>query len=106
MIRWLHISDLHLGSSDFSTDELRDELPGFLKKEGLWCDYVFCTGDIKTAGPADHGYTDEMVEFLKEVCSAVGVSAERLFIVPGNHDINREIADRKKRQNNNPCRYS
>lgn len=96
MIRWLHISDLHLGNSDFSTDELRDELPGFLKKEGLWCDYVFCTGDIKTAGPADHGYTDEMVEFLKEVCSAVGVSAERLFIVPGNHDINREIADRKK----------
>ncbi len=49
MIRWLHLSDLHLGSTDMSTDMMRDELPEFLTREGLKCDYVFCTGDIKTA---------------------------------------------------------
>jgi len=95
MIRWLHISDLHLGSTDFFTDELRDELVGFLIKEGLKCDYVFCTGDIKTAGPGDEGFTDDMAAYLKDICIAVGVPVERLFIVPGNHDINREINSRK-----------
>ena len=95
MIRWLHISDLHLGSTDFSTDELRDELVGFLIKEGLKCDYVFCTGDFKTAGPGDKGFTDDMAAYLKDICMAVGVPVERLFIVPGNHDINREINTRK-----------
>ena len=84
MIRWLHISDLHLGSTDFSTDELRDELVGFLIKEGLKCDYVFCTGDIKTAGPGDKGFTDDMAAYLKDICMAVGVPVEKLFIVPGN----------------------
>lgn len=41
MIRWLHISDLHLGSNGAVTAMLRDELPLFLIKEGLKCDYVF-----------------------------------------------------------------
>ena len=95
MIRWLHISDLHLGSTDFSTDELRDELVGLLIKEGLKCDYVFCTGDFKTAGPGDKGFTDDMAAYLKDICMAVGVPVEKLFIVPGNHDINREINTRK-----------
>ena len=78
-----------------STAMLRDELPKFLIDKGLYCDYVFCTGDIKTAGFSDRGYTDEMAAYIKKVCSAVGVSVERLFIVPGNHDINREIDERK-----------
>lgn len=94
MIRWLHISDLHLGSSDLSTDELRDELLKFLVEKGLRCDYVFCTGDIKTAGPDDKDYTDSMATYLKAICKTVGIPTERLFIVPGNHDINRDAAGR------------
>ena len=39
MIRWLHISDLHLGSSDMTTEMLRDELPEYLRKANLRCDY-------------------------------------------------------------------
>ena len=96
MIRWLHISDLHLGSCDMSTDMLRNELPDFLAKEGLKCDYVFCTGDIKTAGPHDNGYTEDMATYMLDICQAVGVKSERLFVVPGNHDINRDIDARKQ----------
>ncbi len=94
MIRWLHISDLHLGSSDLSTDVLRDELLKFLVERNLRCDYVFCTGDIKTAGPDDKGYTDEMATYLTAICEAVGTTMERLFVTPGNHDINRDAAGR------------
>ena len=96
MIRWLHISDLHLGSCEMSTDMLRNELPDFLAKEGLKCDYVFCTGDIKTAGPHDNGYTEDMATYMLDICQAVGVKSERLFVVPGNHDINRDIDARKQ----------
>ena len=49
MINWLHISDLHLGSGGTITNMMRDELPIYLKRLGVKCDYVFCTGDIRTA---------------------------------------------------------
>lgn len=94
MIRWLHISDLHLGSDGAVTAMLRDELPIFLKKEGLKCDYVFCTGDIRTANANPNDFTDDMAAFLKQICEAVEITTERLFIVPGNHDVNRDVAGR------------
>ena len=94
MIRWLHISDLHLGSSDMTTEMLRNELLEFLRKENLCCDYVFCTGDIRTANAKPNDFTDEMAKYLLKVCDAVGVTAERLFIVPGNHDIDRDTDGR------------
>lgn len=94
MIRWLHISDLHLGSSDMSTDMLRDDLLKFLRRERLQCDYVFCTGDIRTAGSEDSAFTNEMAEYLRQLCKAVGVPIDRLFIVPGNHDVKRDIPER------------
>ena len=83
MIRWLHISDLHLGSAGMTTSMLRDELPVFLKQEGLKCDYVFCTGDIKTAGRADCGFSNEMADYIRKICDAVEVDTQMLFIVPG-----------------------
>ena len=94
MIRWLHISDLHLGSNGAVTAMLRDELPLFLIKEGLKCDYVFCTGDIRTANANPNVFTNDMAVFLKQICEAVGTTTERLFIVPGNHDVNRDVAGR------------
>lgn len=32
MIRWLHISDLHLNDGNFSSARLRDELPSFFEE--------------------------------------------------------------------------
>lgn len=87
MIRWLHISDLHLNNRNFSSDRLRDELPSFLRQEGLKCDYVFCTGDIRSANVTPNDFTDEMADYLNDICNAVDVSKDRLYIVPGNHDV-------------------
>lgn len=87
MIRWLHISDIHLNSRNFSSDRLRYELPSFLEQEALKCDYVFCTGDIRSANVMPNAFTDEMADYLKSICEAIDVSIDRLFIVPGNHDV-------------------
>ena len=73
MIRWLHISDLHLNNRNFSSDRLRDELPSFLRQEGLKCDYVFCTGDIRSANVTPNDFTDEMADYLNDICNAVDV---------------------------------
>lgn len=94
MIRWLHISDLHLNSKGAATSMLRDEMTCFLREQGLTCDYVFCTGDIRSANEKPNAYTEEMVKFLRNVCDAAGTMTDNMFIVPGNHDIDRDHAKR------------
>lgn len=94
MIRWLHISDLHLGNDDMSSTRMRDKLLTFLTEKFGNFDYIFLTGDIRSANVPDNRFTQSMADFLKEVCKHCGVSVERLFIVPGNHDINRDVPER------------
>lgn len=94
MIRWLHISDLHFNNDDMSTIALREELPSFLTRNNITCDYVFCTGDIRTANANPNHFTDEAANYLICICQAVGVTSDRLFIVPGNHDVDREALGR------------
>lgn len=94
IIRWLHISDLHLGSEGAETNLMRDELQPYLKGMGQKWDYVFCTGDIRTANADPKDFTEDMAAYLKGVCNTVSVPMERLFIVPGNHDVDRDIAGR------------
>lgn len=94
MLRWLHISDLHFNDDDMSTVSLREELPNFLKRNNIRCDYVFCTGDIRTANATPNDFPDEAKRYLFQLCEAVGITTNRLFIVPGNHDVNRDAAGR------------
>lgn len=94
MINWLHISDLHLGSEGTITNIMRDELPIYLKRLGVKCDYVFCTGDIRTANVNPHLFTDDMAAYLISICEAVQTSVDRLYIVPGNHDVDRDVDGR------------
>ena len=94
MINWLHISDLHLGSEGAITNMMRDELPEYLKELGVKCDYVFCTGDIRTANVSSNVFTDEMADYLKSICDAVQTSVDRLYIVAGNHDVDRDVDGR------------
>ena len=94
MIRWLHISDLHFNNDDMSTSLLREALPEYLKNENIHCDYVFCTRDIRTANADPNKFTDEAAQYLIDFCAVVGTGLDRLFIVAGNHDVDRNIAGR------------
>lgn len=94
MIRWLHISDLHFNDDDMSTIFMRDELPKYLKEKDIKCDYIFCTGDIRTANASPNIFQEESVQYLIELCTAVGITTDRLFIVAGNHDVDRNVAGR------------
>ena len=91
-IKWIHFSDLHLNVTDTETNLLREQLKSYLAEKEIKCDYAFCSGDLRNA--PDKVFPEDSVQQLKNICEVVGVPLERFFIVPGNHDIDREIPER------------
>jgi predicted phosphodiesterase len=88
--RWLHISDCHLKQdSAFGTQQA---LGAFLKcveeesARGRF-DAIFLTGDVAAHGkPDQYQRASELLDRLLEIA---GVGPERVFVVPGNHDVDR-----------------
>src|SRR6476660_8520861 len=93
-LAWLHLSDWHQRGPDFDRQVVRDALLADLRKrtdlEPLLdlLDFVVFSGDLAFSGhPAE--YDTAAKEFLDPILQAVGVPKERLFMVPGNHDLSR-----------------
>jgi 3',5'-cyclic AMP phosphodiesterase CpdA len=94
-LAWLHLSDFHFRAQEpwdrqvvlrhlLQDIEGRTSIDSALEK----IDLVFITGDIGYSG---HSGEYRMAgSFLKELRRAAGVRKGRMFIVPGNHDVNRE----------------
>jgi predicted MPP superfamily phosphohydrolase len=103
-ITWLHISDIHF----YPKTEWRDSTTrsGFLtylkdafdRNDSLRPDLIFCTGDIAYGETGwsslinQYGQAQKFFDELLHVCGRGGkpLSKDRLFVVPGNHDVNRE----------------
>lgn len=90
-IRWLHISDLHFDAVDgwersaLLTALLR-HLEEFTTDHPI--DLVCVTGDIANRGR--RGEYDQALRFIKKLCDVLRLDpATHLFLVPGNHDIDR-----------------
>ena len=94
MIRWLHISDLHFNNDDMSTVSNERRITEVSQKNNIRCDYIFCTGDIRTANASPNNFSDEAAQYLIDLCTVVGITTDRLFIVAGNHDVDRNMAGR------------
>jgi len=88
----LHISDLHIKPKEnFDRSVVLDPLIGRIgedlkdPKSGLKPKIVVVTGDIAHAGQKDE-YTLAK-QFFDDLLENLNLSDDRLFIVPGNHDI-------------------
>ena len=93
-VTWLHISDLHwreLGAYDANVVAkalLRDlanraQIAPVLTK----IDLIFVTGDIAFASqPEEYGLARQ---FFTDLSRTTGVRKSRLFVIPGNHDVDR-----------------
>lgn len=99
LFRWIHISDIHMGHGDAAhgwdqrlvLDELKRDIGRQLKAQPEPAvDAIFVTGDIAQtgAGRRPNEYTDAAA-WLTSVGEAAGVTPDRIFIVPGNHDVDR-----------------
>ncbi len=103
-LTWLHISDIHFHPKTEWRDSvarksLLDYLETIFKKDNsLRPDMIFCTGDIAFGetgtSPLLEQYKDAQSFFdkLLTVCGRDGADLQknRLFLVPGNHDLNRD----------------
>jgi hypothetical protein len=97
---WLHISDAHFrapGDRFYGEDIVR---PAFLKtikqmksqpvgrRLGPFPDVVFFTGDIAFSGKSRE--YDGAKGFFEELLDLLDLKEDRLFLIPGNHDVDRD----------------
>ena len=102
-LTWLHISDIHFHPGKEWRDSVpRNYLLDLLRKEfksqpSLRPDLILCTGDVAFGEmrgmPIEEQYqqAESFFDELLTICGAgdAVLPKERLFIVPGNHDVNR-----------------
>jgi 3',5'-cyclic AMP phosphodiesterase CpdA len=100
-LTWLHLSDLHLTcknkdkdwtvksiNQDIVIKSLLEAIDNLLIKKGQNPDIIFITGDLVHGGKEDEYQVAE--EFCNQLLDKTGLNKQNLFIVPGNHDVNRE----------------
>ncbi|KAB2966588.1 metallophosphoesterase, partial [Zoogloea sp.] len=91
-VRWLHLSDFHVGKDDYATRKMFDYILAHVrnrKAEGFVPDLLFITGDLANNG-LDKEYETFWLEFVTPLQDVIGSHfGERTFVVPGNHDVDR-----------------
>jgi hypothetical protein len=97
---WIHLSDLHSTRDRRAFEQMNvlREMPADIERvirdNGLRIDAIFFTGDASDAIYKGSRFAEKFApatELLADIRQAAGaVSAERVFIVPGNHDIERD----------------
>jgi len=92
--RWLHISDLHSICTGIKTKIMREALLDEIRYLNQQCKFTFLliTGDISDK---NQGY-DGAKELIHRIINAMGLNLEKVFIVPGNHDVNRNMPNNRR----------
>lgn len=105
-ITWVHLSDLHFCEPRTGWDvkqvlrPLYADLQEMELEHGLKPQFLFFTGDAafghigNGAGESLTEQFDAAHEVLQSVCTAFdhAIPPDRVFLVPGNHDVNRQFA--------------
>jgi predicted MPP superfamily phosphohydrolase len=96
-LTWLHLADLHYSSnSNYDIDKVLEALwidLDCLADDGLKPDLIFFTGDIAKSGKSDEYKMAKQV-FFEKILEETDLPPTRLFIVPGNHDVEWSKMDR------------
>ncbi len=98
-ITWLHLSDWHQKEKEFKRTVLLDGLIEDIKRRTTWgnnakselekIDFIIFSGDVAHSGKKDQ-YKAVQENLFDEILKETGLKASSLFIVPGNHDIDRD----------------
>jgi len=99
LFRWIHLSDIHTGHGDRAyawdqrlvLDEIVRDIAALREKEPAPpINAILVTGDIANTGagrtPTEY---DDAAKWLHRVAAAAGVTPAQIFLVPGNHDVDR-----------------
>jgi len=112
-MKWLHISDIHFGSSTGTDKEegksktMRKRFLEYLETAKIRATELFITGDLGFGPDIARQVNDEQrqiiaqksASFIREVAKQIGIKESdinsRVHIVPGNHDL---IRDRNRKR--------
>jgi len=94
-ICWLHISDIHIGSSE-NYDQIRilNDLLNTIdaeKNNDLTPDLIFISGDLVKKGKLEE--YEKLEHFLIKLLKITELKRDKIFLIPGNHDVDRELAE-------------
>ena len=91
-MKWLHISDLHFNNAEENgnLDTIIDKLIETIIEEHIEAEFLFITGDFRYA-TAKNIIVDNIASQINKLMQAANIeSSNNLFLVPGNHDIDRK----------------
>lgn len=101
MLRLLYLSDIHFEEPDCTNprmdlastdrDRLINDLQKIVETTGQNIDAILVTGDITYKAHTDEFSTAAL--WLKKIADSNEIDESRIFVVPGNHDVNRQTAD-------------
>ena len=88
-VKWLHISDIHFNYRNYDSELLRKDFIRRMAELGKHERFtqLILSGDILFQNKE---YDSGTTQFLESLVSALSISKERVFIVPGNHDHDRD----------------
>lgn len=95
-LTWLHLSDWHQHGKDFDRKVVRDKLLEDLEQRETIdprlaeVDFVIFSGDLAFAGLTEE-YEAARENLFEPVLQAVALTPDLLFVVPGNHDLQRSV---------------
>ena len=99
VVTWLHLSDLHFksgkASEKFNREIVLKALWRDIKKQaasGLEPDFVVFTGDVAYHGRANE-YKAAWKKFFEPLLSVTDLFNDKVFVVPGNHDVDWDKID-------------
>jgi|GEM_PF-2407721 len=94
-LTWLHLSDWHQKGEEFDRKVVRDALIKDIEarvniSENLeTVDFIIFSGDVAFSGKKEE-YKAAVKYLIEPVLKATGLHKKDMFIVPGNHDLDRD----------------
>jgi UDP-2,3-diacylglucosamine pyrophosphatase LpxH len=89
IINWLVFSDLHFQFKNFDTSVLRKKLIDFLSDTEQQTDFILIAGDCFYGPSKQEKDIDQTVDFIHKLISACTCDNKHVYIIPGNHDLQR-----------------
>jgi hypothetical protein len=91
-LSWLHVSDFHMGMDGFGQRNIFSRIISEVcdrKKSVRPPDFVFISGDVANTGQLEE-FAAFNTDFVAPLVTLLGDEyLERVFLVPGNHDVDR-----------------
>lgn len=97
-LTWLHLSDWHQRGEEFDREVMRNALKRDIEKRTEFCsdlakiDFIIFSGDVAFSGKANE-YQAAKAKLFDPLLEAADLEPKDLFIVPGNHDLDRQVVE-------------